>query len=129
MTFRKFVNALQTIHTIMVNNAKNATCPGTGTSPLLNAKNALKKATTILSLKSALPAQTTILFGMAQYGQHWDITLSKCIPCPTGQAYNTVKNQCICPVEAPFMLANGTCVTCDRPQYWNEKDKKCVTCV
>ena len=67
MTFRKFVNALQTIHTIMVNNAKNATCPGTGTSPLLNAKNALKKATTILSLKSALPAQTTILFGMAQY--------------------------------------------------------------
>ena len=67
MTFRKFVNALQTIHTIMVNNAKNATCPGTGTSPLSNAKNAPKKATTILSLKSALPAQRAILFGMAQY--------------------------------------------------------------
>lgn len=35
---------------------------------------------------------------------------------------------CVCPVEAPFMAANGTCIICDRPRFWNERDRQCVSC-
>ena len=75
------------------------------------------------SICTKCPIQTPVWNGKycdyCPSGQYWDITTEKCMACPAGQVYNTLKNICICPVEAPFMLANGSCVTCDQPRYWN----------
>lgn len=70
MTFKKFVSALLTIHTTMEKSAKNVTCPDTGISLQLSAKNVHKKATTILYLKNAFSVPTKLLSGTAPFAQN-----------------------------------------------------------
>lgn len=48
--------------------------------------------------------------------------------CESGKYYNYEAQKCLCPQEQPYEDANGVCIKCLLPKYFNKDTKRCESC-
>ena len=48
--------------------------------------------------------------------------------CPDSYIFDENTLSCVCPKTASFVDANGKCVSCNSPSYWNEDQLACLSC-
>ena len=42
--------------------------------------------------------------------------------------WSSKDKNCVCPPEKNFINANGTCVSCPKPDFWDTNAQKCLRC-
>lgn len=50
------------------------------------------------------------------------------MPCISPGVWNANTLTCNCSASTPYLNANGNCVSCSAPQFWNCKTKQCMSC-
>lgn len=57
-------------------------------------------------------------------------TEKKCVGtcCANGKYYNFNANSCLCPQSQPFEDADGKCINCMLPNYFNKVSRRCESC-
>ena len=59
---------------------------------------------------------------------HHDQVKSGFACCPDTYIFEEKTLSCVCPANAAFVDANGRCVSCVSPSYWDVASKQCLTC-
>jgi hypothetical protein len=50
------------------------------------------------------------------------------VTCSNGLIFDEASFSCVCPASSPYVDANGRCVACNAPNYWNVNSKACLSC-